>query len=119
MRGVERVLQQDFLNARIQPRVIRGREIESRYNDYRNVSPRRLRLQRRNELKSIHLRHHEIEEDNIRSFFRQLIERNKAVLGFAGQPVLGLQPRTNPFALHQIVFDHKDARTPGASLIWP
>src|SRR5674476_1266560 len=109
MGGVERVLQQDSLDAGIQTRTVRGREIKSRYHDYGNISPRWPRLQRRNELKSVYFRHHEIKQDDIRWFFRKPIERHTTVFGLAGQPMLGLQPGTNPFALHRIVLDHEDA----------
>src|SRR6516162_6320098 len=72
--GAERLLPQDHLNSGIQPRMILDRKVARGDDNDRDLVPDRMLLHLCYELKSIHLWHHQIENDDVRNAFPEPVE---------------------------------------------
>src|SRR5262245_15017378 len=79
--GAERLLPQDHLNSGIQPRMILGGKVKSSHDDDRDLVPDWMLLHLCYELKSVHLWHHQIENDDVRNAFPEPIEGETSILG--------------------------------------
>src|SRR5262249_32263681 len=65
--GAERLLPQDHLNSGIQPRMILDRKVARSDDNDRDLVPDGMLLHLCYELKSVHLWHHQIENDDVRN----------------------------------------------------
>ena len=106
--GAERLLPQDHLNSGIQPRMILDRKVARSDDNDRELVPDRMLLHLCYELKSVHLWHHQIENDDVRNAFPELVEGDTPILGLDQQPCLGSQPGANALSLHCVILDDQD-----------
>src|SRR5262249_29107747 len=106
--GTERLLPQDHLNSGIQPRMILDRKVARSDDNDRDLVPDRMLLHLCYELKSIHLWHHQIENDDVRNAFPEPVEGETPILGLDQQPPLGFQPGANALSLHCVILDDQD-----------
>src|SRR5215470_15573588 len=106
--GAERFLPQDHLNSRIQPCMILDRKVARSDDNDRDLVPDRMLLHLCYELKSVHLRHHQIKNDDVRNAFPELVEGDTPILGLDQQPCLGSQPGANALSLDCVILDDQD-----------
>src|SRR6516225_2356124 len=106
--GAERLLPQDHLNSGIQPRMILDRKVARGDDNDRDLVPDRMLLHLCYELKSIHLWHHQIENDDVRNAFPEPVKGETPILGLDQQPPLGFQPGANALSLHCVILDDQD-----------
>src|SRR5215510_13922629 len=106
--GAERLLPQDHLNSGIQPRMILDRKVVRSDDNDRDLVPDRMLLHLCYELKSVHLWHHQIENDDVRNAFPEPVEGDTPILGLDQQPCLGSQPGANALSLHCVILDDQD-----------
>src|SRR5215813_6602950 len=106
--GTERLLPQDHLNSGIQPRMILDRKVARSDDNDRDLVPDRMLLHLCYELESVHLWHHQIENDDVRNAFLEPVEGDTPILGLDQQPCLGSQPGSNALSLHCVILDDQD-----------
>src|SRR5215813_424946 len=106
--GTERLLPQDHLNSGIQPRMILDRKVARSDDNDRDLVPDRMLLHLCYELKSVHLWHHQIKNDDVRNAFPEPVEGDTPILGLDQQPCLGSQPGANALSLHCVILDDQD-----------
>src|SRR5215468_10281739 len=106
--GAERLLPQDHLNSGIQPRMILDRKVARSDDNDRDLVPDRMLLHLCYELESVHLWHHQIENDDVRNAFLEPVEGDTPILGLDQQPPLGFQPGSNALSLHCVILDDQD-----------
>src|SRR4029077_5231833 len=85
-------------------------EIKRSDHDDWNVSPIPLPLQGGDPLKAIHLRHHKVEQDNVRFFLPEEIQRFLTVCSLSHDPLWTFKPSKLPRARGGIISDHQHAR---------
>jgi hypothetical protein len=69
-------------------------------------------LQRRHQLKAVHLGHHKIEQDHVGQFRSDRVEGEPAICRLANRPASRPEDRTHELALILVVLDDKDIARP-------
>ncbi len=111
--GCECPLHQDRFNAGIQSLAIFFGKIASCENNDGDATPCRMLLYFRYELKPVHLRHHEVENYDIRlGLLAAGLAQRVHFRPQLSQPVLWFEPGSQVLALHCVIFDHKHPRRP-------
>jgi len=75
--------------------MILDRKVARSDDNDRDLVPDRMLLHLCHELKSVHLWHHQIENDDVRNAFPEPVEGETPILGLDQQPPLGFQPGAN------------------------
>jgi hypothetical protein len=78
-------------------------------DNYWHVRAFRALAQVLDELESIHLGHHQVEEDETGDVCRHLLEADAAVFGFVDSPSFFLKKTTHHLACAFVVFDDENA----------
>jgi hypothetical protein len=95
-------------NSAVKPAAVRFAQVGGRHPDDRNIAECHITSEQFEEFKPVHLRHHEIEQDQIWSAFLKSLESFSTVLGFNDAPALiGECRRQQPPGL-LIILDDKN-----------
>src|SRR5260370_2958388 len=95
-------------NSAIKPAAVRCAQVGRRHHDDRNIAECQIASEQFEEFKPVHLRHHEIEQDQTRSAFPKSLESLSTVLGFNDAPALVGECRRQQSPALLIIFDHKN-----------
>ena len=87
--------------------------IQRRYHDDRHMRRPRIRLERRTHIEAAHVRHHDIEQDEVDTFPEGSIERFAAVRRRAHVKILSLQTRLEQPHIGGDIVDNEDTRGHG------
>ena len=97
----------DAVNAAIQALAVVCRDILGCQHNHVNVAPVGIGAHVAHEGKTVHFRHHQVQQDQSGFFARQLIERQAAVFGFRNRPALFGQQGRKSRARIGIVIDNQ------------
>src|SRR5262245_26213943 len=101
-------LEHEIHDPAIEPAALHFAQIGGRHSDDRNIAECEIASEPFEEFKSVHLRHHEVKQDQIRPAFLNSLEALSAVLGFDDVPALvGKGRRKQPPSL-LIILDDKN-----------
>ncbi len=82
---------------------------EGCHHDDRDVRRRRIGLDATADLKTVELRHHHVQQDDVGLFGRDLCQRLKAVEGGAHDVMLGREHDDQQLDVHLVIIDDKNA----------
>src|SRR5258708_4678481 len=96
-------------NSAIEPSAVRFAQVGGRrHHDDRNIAECRITLEHLEEFEPVHLRHHEIEQDQIRSAFPKSLESLSTILGFNDAPALAGERRRQQSPCPLVILDDKN-----------
>src|SRR6266404_9682958 len=95
-------------NSAIKPAAVRCAQVGRRHHDDRNVAEGRITSERLEEFEPVHLRHHEIEQDQTRPAFPKSLESLSTVLGFNDAPALASEGRRQQSPCPLVILDDKN-----------
>ena len=106
---LDRALLDDPGHHAVQAPAVLGRQVLGRQDDDRDGPPRLALAQHLEELEAVHLRHHQVEQDEPGRRRRQPLQRDPAVLGLVDGPPGALQHAAHQLAGRRVVLDEEDA----------
>ncbi len=101
---------QKIVGAGFQPAHAIGRAVQRRYNHHRNEMRRRIGLQPAAYLEAVHVRHHDVEQNDVAFGTRADRQRLRAVGRGQDIEILGRQPRFQQLDVGGDVIDDQNAR---------
>ncbi len=84
--------------------------VERRDHDHRHMPGSGIVLEPAQHLEAVHVRHHQVEQDQIEFGFRQDLQRRQAAVRLDHDMAVATEPSRQQFAIGLHVIDHEDAR---------